>query len=1230
MPTSQTTTPSGQRPKRSERSSRKWKVVGTLLIALLALVAVAPTLIGMTSIPNQLLSQAIPASVGKLTAGSSQFSWMGSTSLQQVRLADTAGNSLLDAERIEIDASLSQLLLNPNGPLRVTITNPIVTCQLDSNDSNWERFLAAYEESKLADETTDAGAQDNSSSDRPLSVRLLNGQVRVTDTVSKERWSLLLSEAILKPNSQQGVSALSSDLSSGLGSIEFSAIGTVESIGANNQPSPVKGNFAVKLAPSQSGQPTIIAKLGSLPASVVGPFLRRSDPSAAVKGWVSGEANATWSATTSNQAAGNGVLAQLIALGMKSSGQFAVSDAGYRGALTGGEPLELQKFEAPWQIAAMQGGLVIDRAAIASEIGLLTLAGSVSPNEIAALSNGKQILPAAMRLDADLNLVELARIAPEVLRLQEGMQIEEGNVKLQVAADSAPLAPGLPQRLAGTVSTNRLVGRSAGQRIEWRKPLQANFTVSQGPKTWQLETLTAQSSFANATLQTEPGKVTPAGQSSRLRGTAQFDLDELAKELSQFVDLGDWRLAGTGNATGWFERSPDQTAWQLVGTGKLTQMMIGTPERPLVAEPELQFEADLQGFQTEKTPSSGNLVLRAGQDKLTVTLANQTNAAAGVRPLDVKLEGDLARWYRRARLASTKLPSEENLRLAGGVNLSASGSLNPTGGELTRWNLGIQNFKADGSDQLRIREEVVKASGDLSWNQATGAIFSRTGRFATSTVSFSSRNAQLNSQNPTESRGELVFRGDVSGLQSWLAPTLAQEGWQASGALEGQAVLSADPKGMKVVAKLIGNQCVLKQAANQTANQPASVVWSEPTLESDLTLFLRQANVTEGVPEAAPLAIEIETLTLASQTMSGSARGKIGNLATLDQVNLSGGVDYDLQKLTTLFLPSMGDSIQLVGRERATFEIISDPAGTEAQPNGGNLSSGTSPLNRLRARVEAPWESANLFGLPVGPGRIRATLDDGLAKFDPLDVTVAQGRLTTQANLTLTPPPTSISLAPGPLVTNVAVSLEVAERILKFIAPVLSDAARIEGQFSLGLSEFSMPIKNPELGRAQGVLSIQQARVLPGPAVAEWVAIAQRVRGVARDGVEGVSSQDTELFTINNQNVEFQMANGRVYHKRLDFNVGEVIVTTQGSVGIDETLDMLLTIPILDAWVERRPALLGGLRGQAVRIPIQGTLQQPKVDQTALKQLTRDLIQSAAQGAINSGIESLFKRLQSK
>jgi hypothetical protein len=55
---------------------------------------------------------------------------------------------------------------------------------------------------------------------------------------------------------------------------------------------------------------------------------------------------------------------------------------------------------------------------------------------------------------------------------------------------------------------------------------------------------------------------------------------------------------------------------------------------------------------------------------------------------------------------------------------------------------------------------------------------------------------------------------------------------------------------------------------------------------------------------------------------------------------------------------------------------------------------------------------------------------------------------------------------------------------------------------------------------------------------------------------------------------------------------------------------------------------LGGLRGQAIRIPVRGTFAKPQIDREVLRGLSQQLLQSAAEGAINQGLDRLLERLR--
>ncbi|HHK41208.1 MAG TPA: hypothetical protein ENJ50_02220 [Planctomycetaceae bacterium] len=101
------------------------------------------------------------------------------------------------------------------------------------------------------------------------------------------------------------------------------------------------------------------------------------------------------------------------------------------------------------------------------------------------------------------------------------------------------------------------------------------------------------------------------------------------------------------------------------------------------------------------------------------------------------------------------------------------------------------------------------------------------------------------------------------------------------------------------------------------------------------------------------------------------------------------------------------------------------------------------------------------------------------------------------------------------------------------------------------------------------------------------------------------------------------MQRGRVYHDPLKMKIGELELTSRGSVGLDETLDVVLSVRIPDQWLDGRP-LLASLRGQTLVFPMQGTLDRPRISSDALKVIRDRLIESAGEELLRSGLERLF------
>jgi hypothetical protein len=364
-------------------------------------------------------------------------------------------------------------------------------------------------------------------------------------------------------------------------------------------------------------------------------------------------------------------------------------------------------------------------------------------------------------------------------------------------------------------------------------------------------------------------------------------------------------------------------------------------------------------------------------------------------------------------------------------------------------------------------------------------------------------------------------------------------------------------------------------------------------------------------------------------------------------VNLTGAIDYDLAQVSQLLSPYTGSGVQLTGREQARFALAgqlmtkadfgvrnAEWQMTSATPNPQstipNLPSTNHWSRRVRAQLELPWSAANVYGLPVGAGRIKAALGDGLVRVEPLALAVGEGQLTASPSVRLDPEPAELSLPAGPLVSNVRISPEVSEKMLKYVAPVLAGTTRSEGQFSIQLAGARVPLVEASKADVTGQMTVHSVQVVPGPLAQQWVGLAQQIEAIAkrRDPTALASRPQVTLLSIRDQQVNFRVVDGRVYHQGMEFQAGDVVIHSQGSVGLDETLALTLFIPIQDDWIAREP-LLAGLKGQSLQIPIAGTLSRPRMDQSAVANMSQQLIQSAAGQAVgnelNKALDKLFK-----
>jgi hypothetical protein len=537
-----------------------------------------------------------------------------------------------------------------------------------------------------------------------------------------------------------------------------------------------------------------------------------------------------------------------------------------------------------------------------------------------------------------------------------------------------------------------------------------------------------------------------------------------------------------------------------------------------------------------------------------------------------------------------------------------------------------------------IHEPRVELSGDARWNGATGELTTESAQLVTSTVSLLAKNVRYRggqaAQPAKNARvsGTAAFRADLARLATWRAVASGEPHYVPHGELTGNLRFAEQQDSIAGELSVRGEKLALTQKVESNGGELVpgyQVIWQEPQLS------------IRGLAAYEPSSdrLNLNQLQIQSNALQVSASGEIRNVTSAGDANLSGTASYDLAAITPLLRPYLGSGIQLTGREQARFDLagqLNSTAGVAVQPVGFSPSAIRVPSSeihwsrRIRAQLELPWSGANVYGLPIGGGRVAAVLGDGAIRIEPLSLAVGEGRFTASPQVRLDPPPAEVTLPAGPIVTNVRISPEVSEAMLKYVAPVLAGTTQSEGLFSLALDGARVPLGEPQRADSAGKLTVHSVRVVPGPIAMQWIGLAQQIEAVAkrRDPGRAANRSQVTLLSVRDQQVNFRVMDGRVHHQYMEFQVGEVTMRSRGSVGFDETISLTLEVPVQDAWVAKEP-LLAGFKGQSLQVPISGTLTRPQMDQRAIASVTQQLLQGAAQqaigGELNKALDKLFK-----
>ncbi|MHB1422083.1 MAG: translocation/assembly module TamB domain-containing protein [Gemmataceae bacterium] len=867
---------------------------------------------------------------------------------------------------------------------------------------------------------------------------------------------------------------------------------------------------------------------------------------------------------------------------MRLEGSVSIQALALSGSLLGADILRLQRAEMPLRMALEGSRLTIERLEMQSEVGKICLAGSMD----LAKEPRDALLQPGHRVEAELNLARLAELVPNALHLTKETRMQSGTLSLHLS--SALREDSLLWE--GDLHTSDLEGLYQGQRITWKEPFAVVLTAHQemNDPLPVFERIRCDSDFLRLEMSGSPKEWTARGS---------FNLGRLCEHLAGFVEMGSLRVQGQGTLRAAARRN--LRGYRLESDVGLTQFSLADGGRAW-REDCLTIHLDLIGENAGGYRiNAGALHVLSGKDGIDLDLLEPIGDVESFHAVRARLRfhGDLARWQGRVTSLTGMLAG---VSLAGQIDVD-----------------GRLRYEAE-----TIQLEDVKLAGRAVQFQGFGVSveeptldFTTSGRWLPDRETLELQHTRLSCPTVTVQAPSVTLGSDPVGAWQITAGATVQgdlarllripclRGGLVGGAVAGRIDLRPD-EGRQIV------QCDVN-VQDLVFGSPSAPVWRESRVNL----------VGHGVYDVVKDSVRIVHLHLDSPALSCDAAGQLNALSSDMELSLEGKLGYDLEKLEPHLRPYLGQGVKLSGRDARPFHIAGPLVGQAFQPDGS--AGKPDPPARWHGDAALSWQTLQALGCQIGPAELRSQLSGGWLRLAPVETTLNLGRLRLEPSLRLDPLPLEVMLAKGRAIEHAHLTPAACASVLGYAVPILAGVAQADGEFSLDLQGGRVPLVEAEKGDILGWITLHSAQISAGPLVQE---LSVLLKGPA-----------TPTLAKDNV-VPFRMINGRVHHTGLELHFPELTMRVSGSVGLDGSLALTAEMPVPPKWLVSSKLAKSALAKQTIRLPIGGTLSQPKIDERALREASAPFMHDTTENTLRqesdgkakkeseSGLRKLFRR----
>ena len=1166
------------------RSRSRRYLLPILLIGFALLFLFLPTIVVRSPLKQIVLNYAAADIEGVVTVEKINASWLAPIELTNVKIQNRDNQEIVSVDSIQTSQTLLGFLTGKDYGI-LSIRRPTIDLVLRSDGSNLEDVLAKF----IGTEPSD----DPNSSLPKVEIKIAEGLVRVrSDSLPQTGIFDNLGANIRLMNEDAPLSG------------EMQLRGSVQ----GKQTGILKLDFEVDPGHNELITQNFAATIDTqqFPLAAIAPVLNRIIGPSNCSGMINSQLSVAFDTVEGSLDADvqsfSGKQIAVIAPEFIGQDQFAASFINATGEIhLNSKHTSAREFK------------------IESEFAKLTANGEFDFEQLVQLGAGTELPASDFQLDGVIDLAQIAAMLPDTSRLRDGVTVKSGILQVTANTRNENNSP----RMVVNLETANMNFTVDGQNISWNQPLRAVAVAAKQNSQLMLEDFRLQSDFFNA-----------SGFAGLDRGKLQIngDLNKVVNQLNQLIDSGGIQLSGlisgemnwqvdSNLLAGATNSLPKDLPIRIKGKFAIEKPAVQYPGMKPWREAQLNlvFDSDAIAASTQGPISinASNFDLTIGNERLTGVLAKPIENLAASSKVQFKCNatGSIAKWIAQARNFS-ELPE---FFMDGNLNSEFLATYSTQAIRLNQIQLEANEFNFDGFG-LNVREPKISGRVNLRYQFDNSLLQISKSKLTSPTFAANTEQLDIGLASKILADGAVNFRANANRSSQWIGLSMPGDSVRWDGTATG--TMTFDSKSNDLAGQLVGKIVDLVFFQPITSNANASTMqtvssstkyaefWAEPDvrLKTDLT-------VADDFN-----SVQLSHVLLKSSLADARGEGTISELATNMRANLTGQWNIKWENINQTIREMAGDVIQFNGEGWQPFRVVGP-----LYDAAGNYS--WIP-NQLGGTASISWNQAAMFDVPLGASKIDIQLNQSLARLTSRNnSTMVDKVFQMQPLLDLRNDDLAIHMQNGKLLDQWQVTVEDSRTWLKYAAPLIADATAAQGVLSTDLEGAFVPLFDPMKSSARGEIQIHELNIGPGPLVQQLIPMIDQILAIVKPG-SAVKQRETWM-RLKPQNLPIVVDQGRVYHEGFEVSYKDIVIRTRGSVGFDQSLNMVADIPIVEDWVQGNQ-YLSRLVGKSISIPVEGTLSKPQIDRRSIAQLTQQLLRDSALGAVNEKVNGEVNKFQQK